>query len=142
MYGFNGKFKKGDKVLFNRNNYAEGYYNGDLGIIKEINEDKMTVAVRDKEIEVLRELWEDVSLAYAMTIHKAQGSEFDNVLIVMTQEYPGMLTRNLLYTALTRAKKNVCIFSEKDAIEKAILNDKRLQRNTLLKTYIEREEAK
>lgn len=135
------RFKVCDKIIMTKNNYEEGYLNGDIGIIKEIKDNSIVILLGDGNmIEIKRENFEDVSPAYAMTVHKSQGSEFDTVIVVLAEEPSCMLQKNLLYTAITRAKQEVFIISQKDAYEKAVKNIKRIERNTALKEKIEREE--
>lgn len=120
-YG-NVTFHLGDKVIFNSNNYELDYYNGDIGTISYINlaEKKIVVSCIRKTIEIATDMLEDLSLAYAITIHKSQGSEFKNVYVVLSSESRGMNTNNLLYTAITRAKENVAIFVDSpELLEKA-----------------------
>ena len=80
---------------------------------------------------------EHVDLAYALTVHKSQGSEFENVIIVLPKDQPGMLTRNLIYTAVTRAKKKVWIIEEAGALQQACLTDNSGYRKTMLGHYME-----
>lgn len=109
-----------DKIILLNNNYQEGYYNGDLGTVIGIHEDGITVSVMGKAIRLTYELMGDLTLAYAMTIHKSQGSEYANVIISLPFQPSPMLKRNLLYTAVTRAKKQVIIVSENGAVQKSI----------------------
>ena len=134
------EFRQGDKVLMNTNNAAEGYYNGDVGIIKAITPDEMEIEIRGERIRILREMWEDVELAYATTIHKSQGSEYETVVIVLPAEYPGMLARNLIYTAVTRARERVYIVYEEDALQKAVRTYKASDRQTMLAEFIKNDE--
>lgn len=122
-----------------RNNYADGYLNGDIGIIREIQDDSYIVALGDgKDIEVKRSNWDDIAPAYALTVHKSQGSEFSAVVVVLPEEPWNMLQRNLLYTAITRAKKEIFIVSQNDAYAKAVRNTKITKRRTTLKEKLER----
>ena len=137
-YGYR-KYRVNDKVILTRNNLECGYYNGDIGIIKYINDDSLVITIKDEDIELKRENFDDVSLAYAITVHRSQGSEFKNVIISLPKEPRSMLVRNLFYTAVTRAKKQVHIFSEginDGAIKTAILTDKTDERNTKLSSLI------
>ena len=110
----------GERVIFGRNNYSKGYYNGDLGYITEIRKNGFTVKVGTDLIVVEGESLKDVSLAYAITIHKAQGSENDIIVIVLTDDYMNMLNRNLLFTAVTRAKKQVKIIYVNSALYNSV----------------------
>ena len=74
-----------------------------------------------------------MELAYAITVHKAQGSEYDNVAIVLPEYYPSLLEKSLFYTAITRGKKNVTVYMKNnEVLNQTILNDKRKNRKTLL----------
>lgn len=115
-------YKTGDKVMFLVNNYDLEYFNGDIGMIEEITEKEVIVSTADKLIELPLDKLEDISLAYTITIHKSQGSEFPIVLIALPKT--NMLNRNLLFTAITRASQKVYIFSEDDALELALSNRK------------------
>lgn len=130
----------GDKVILLNNNYEADYFNGDIGTITEINEDYITILSDDiydfdtgakKEIEVENSNLHDVALSYAITIHKSQGGEYDEVIIVLTKSAYKMANRNLLYTAVTRAKKKVTIITQNDLLEQAILQ-KSPERNSNL----------
>lgn len=125
-------YRIGDKILMLNNNYAEGYFNGDLGTVESISDDAMTVCLLDKHIKLSNDLMEDVSLAYAMSIHKSQGSEFRNVIVALPYQPTSMLKRNLLYTAITRAKKTVTIISENGAVAKSIVTAETGKRKTRL----------
>lgn len=125
-------YRVGDKILMLNNNYTDGYFNGDLGTVESISDDEMTVCLLDKHIKLSNELMEDVSLAYAMSIHKSQGSEFKNVIVALPYQPTSMLKRNLLYTAITRAKKTVTIVSEYGAVAKSIVTAETGKRKTRL----------
>lgn len=129
VYG-NTEFKKNDKIIMTQNNYKANYYNGDIGIIKDIDDKGMLLDINGEEIELERKNFEDISLAYAITIHKSQGSEFPVVVIVLPKHPTNMLQRNLIFTAVTRAKEKVIIIAEDDALATAILKTNITQRNT------------
>nr|HQH11198.1 ATP-binding domain-containing protein [Candidatus Sumerlaeota bacterium] len=129
----------GDKVMQLRNNYDKDVYNGDVGIVVGFDREFQTLRVRfegrviDYEFSEL----EDLTLAYAITVHKAQGSEYPAVVIpVMTQHYI-MLQRNLLYTAVTRGKKLVCLIGTKKALAIAVRNAKHAERNSALAEWMQ-----
>ena len=126
----------GDKIIINKNNYEIGVFNGDLGFVKHMLEDGIEVEINGEDFVIPFADLDILSLAYAITIHKSQGSEFENVIIVLSDEAPNMLQRNLLYTAITRAKKNVIILSKKGSFEKAVKNNEILERNSLLYSRI------
>lgn len=125
-------FRIHDKILMTRNNYDKDYYNGDIGTIVDIEDDNLLVNIRGEEKTLGKDCLEDIKLSYGMTIHKSQGSEFQNVIVVMPQNPSNMLVRNLFYTAITRAKKRVFIIDENDAVKKAIVTDKSRDRRTFL----------
>ena len=126
-------FRLGDKVMQVRNNYnlvwelrgrfgipietGEGVFNGDIGIIREINalRETMTVDFDGRSVEYRFKDCEDLDLAYAITIHKSQGSEYPAVVIPMYQGPQLLMNRNLLYTAVTRAKRCVCLVGDPGA---------------------------
>lgn len=136
-YG-NKLFRLGDKVIMTRNNYSAGYYNGDIGIIKAINRKEIVVETADRTLNVGIFNLQDMLLAYAITIHKSQGSEFKNAIVVLPKDPFNMLQRNLLYTAVTRAKKTVHVLSEGDATDCAISRVYKGTRNTLLSSRLTR----
>lgn len=128
----NTSFKIGDKVMTIKNNYEAGYFNGDIGVIKDIDFEHITIDINGEEIAVDIKNAKDIILAYAITTHKSQGSEFDTVVVVLPETPRNMLQRNLLYTAITRAKKELIIISVKDALNTAIKEIKISQRKTML----------
>jgi exodeoxyribonuclease V alpha subunit len=117
------KYRIGDKVMQLRNNYEKMVFNGDIGKVLEIDRSAGTVTVRfDFEVDYDRSELDEITLAYAITVHKSQGSEFPCVVMpVLTQHYI-MLYRNLLYTAITRAKKLVVLVGTKRAVGLAVRN--------------------
>ncbi len=129
------KFRLHDKVMQIRNNYDKDVFNGDIGRITRIERESMEVRVSFDGREVCygsAEL-DEIVLAYAVSVHKAQGSEYPAVVIpVMTQHYI-LLQRNLLYTAVTRGEKLVVLVGTKKALNIAVKNDKTQKRYTLLK---------
>jgi len=128
------RLQVGDKVMQIRNNYDKEVFNGDLGIVSSIESGEENVEVDFEGKRVLYETADlnEVVLAYAITVHKSQGSEFPCVIIpVHTTHYP-LLQRNLIYTAVTRGKNLVIIVGSKKAIHIAIQNNRVLLRYTLL----------
>lgn len=135
------RFSLHDKVMQIRNNYEKKVYNGDMGRIAQIDPHHKTVTIRfdnrlvDYDFEALNE----VVLAYAVTVHKAQGSEYPAVIIPVTTQHYLLLQRNLIYTAITRAKKLVVLVGTRRALAMAVKNNKTQQRYTSLakrlKTY-------
>lgn len=129
------KFKVNDKVMQIQNNYDKDIYNGDIGTISSIDFKNKTISVLfdSRKIKYKLEELDELNLAYAMTIHKSQGSEFPIVVLPLTSSYGIMLQKNLLYTAVTRAKQVLVIVGEKEAISLAISNNQSQKRNTKLK---------
>lgn len=117
-------FGVGDKVMVTENDYDKEVFNGDLGFIEEINEEDQFIEVNidNRLIEFEFSELDILSLAYATTIHKSQGSEYPAVVIPIAMQHFMMLKRNLLYTGVTRGKKMVVIVGEKKAIQLAIQN--------------------
>lgn len=135
-------FRPKDRVIMMNNNYMLDYYNGDIGHILEVDQRSMKIRLEDHEVILLKELYKDVDLAYACTIHKSQGSEYDYVLIVLQEEAMGMLDQNLLYTAVTRGRKKVVILYENDTISRAVTTHQRRKRNSSLADRIDDEMKK
>lgn len=131
---FGVAYRVKDKVMQIRNNYDKLVFNGDIGIISEIDPENNEIVVKfdDRLVPYEAEELDELVLAYATTIHKSQGSEFPYVIIpIMTSHYI-MLQRNLLYTGVTRAKKGLVIVGERKAIYIAVMNNKIVERNTRL----------
>jgi exodeoxyribonuclease V alpha subunit len=128
-------FKVGDKVLQTRNNYDKDVYNGDIGRIKTIDRELQELKI-DYDGKIVSYDYTDLDeivLAYAISVHKSQGSEYPVVIIpVLTQHYL-LLQRNLLYTGITRGKKLVMLIGTKKALSIAVRNNKQQQRYTLLR---------
>lgn len=127
-------FRVGDKVMQVRNNYDLEVYNGDIGRVAAIDEEEQVVRVTIDGREVVYELsmLDELVLAYACSIHKSQGSEYPCVVIPLHSQHYMMLERNLLYTALTRAKRLAILVGERKALATAINNRKVRTRFTRL----------
>jgi exodeoxyribonuclease V alpha subunit len=125
-------FKKGDKIIQLKNDYDKDVFNGDIGNIGKINtiNNSLTIRLFDREIEYTSKEFNDISLAYSISIHKSQGSEYDFVIIPIIKKQGIMLQRNLIYTAITRAKKMVIFIGEREALEIAVRNNTPLERNS------------
>lgn len=119
-----------DKVIFGRNNYDKDYYNGDIGYITEILKNGFMVEVNGETKRITGECLKDISLAYAITIHKSQGSEADKIVIILPDTYAHMLNRNMLFTAVTRAKKCVEIVYVNSALSDSVHTIRTDKRNT------------
>jgi exodeoxyribonuclease V alpha subunit len=125
----------GDKVMQLRNNYDKGVFNGDLGRIAAIDREEGSIKVDfyDKRVEYESDEIDEISLAYATSIHKSQGSEYPAVVIPLHTSHYLMLHRSILYTAVTRGKKLVVLVGSKKALAMAIRNVRLDKRNTGLK---------
>jgi exodeoxyribonuclease V alpha subunit len=131
-------FKVGDRVMQIRNNYDKLVFNGDIGSIETIDLEEKILHVRyfERPVEYDFSELDELVLAYAITIHKSQGSEYDAIIIPIFMQHFMLLQRNLIYTAITRAKK-LCIFiGEPKAIGMAINNTKGLERQTFLPAFL------
>jgi exodeoxyribonuclease V alpha subunit len=129
---FGQTFRVRDKVIQTENNYDKEVFNGDIGIITKIDPVEREVHVRYDAREVSYEFGEldEISLAYAITIHKSQGSEFSAVVIPIATQQFLMLQRNLIYTGITRGKKLVVLIGQKKALGMAIRNNQSARRFT------------
>lgn len=129
-------FRVGDRVMQQKNNYDKDIYNGDSGVVTKIYKDEdgihTVIDFFGREVEFIDDEVKSLTLAYAITIHKSQGSQFDTVIIPLTTSHYIMLKRNLIYTAVTRAKKKVIIIGQKKAIAIAIKTLDSSKRNTSL----------
>jgi exodeoxyribonuclease V alpha subunit len=127
-----GALRLGDKVMQTRNNYGKGVFNGDIGYI--VGADSGIAVVRYPDGDVLYEKAEidELVLAYAMSVHKSQGSEYPAVVMPLVAGHYIMLQRNLLYTAVTRAKQRVILLGTKAALNTALANDRTRRRYSLL----------
>jgi exodeoxyribonuclease V alpha subunit len=109
-----------------------GVFNGDIGVIEEINisAERVTVLFDDRRAYYDFSMLDELELAYAITVHKSQGSEYPIVVIPLYKYSPRLLTRNLLYTALTRAQKMVVLVGEEEVSRRMIENNRRTKRYT------------
>ena len=132
--GLYHQFKAGDRVMHVKNNYQKEIFNGDTGVI--INADpanrEVTVDFDGRMISYVAEEIEELSLGYAITVHKSQGSEYPAIIMPLTTKHYIMLQRNLVYTAVTRAKKIVVMVGTRKALSVALKNDRPQQRLTSL----------
>ncbi len=126
------KFYPGDRVIMMRNNYDAGYFNGNIGHVRSVDNGGMVVTIGEEDIIIGREILGDVELSYACTVHKSQGSEYPYVVIVLPKEYEFACNRSLLYTAITRAKRGVIIISEEGTLITAIQRKNQGTRSTML----------
>lgn len=128
------QYRLNDKVMQIRNDYEKEVFNGDIGTITKVDMEERELTVLFETREVVYDVTEldELMLAYAVTIHKSQGSEYPIVVMPFTMSHFVMLQRNLLYTGVTRAKKILVLVGEKKAIYYAIRNETTTRRNTCL----------
>ena len=131
-------FKQGDKVVFTKNNYETGYCNGDIGFIETV---QMPLRIKkqgeEKVIEINRDDAVDMEHADAITIHKSQGSEYDKVYILLPESPASLLTRNMVNTAISRARKEVILIIINDALKTAASNKYKRNRVTRLQNRLQ-----
>lgn len=129
-------YRKGDRVMQTKNNYAKWVFNGSMGVIESVTDNLVYVKFDDDERNPLiysRDELSELDLAYATTIHKSQGSEYDIVIVTLMEADSIMLRRNLLYTAVTRAKKVCIIVGQKNAMDCTLSIWAQEKRYTMLK---------
>lgn len=146
-------FREGDKVLQTRNNYdiewdksgekGVGVFNGDIGIIREIDHPgaTMTIEFDERVCTYTFDMANELELAYAITVHKSQGSEYDAVVLPILGGYDKLYYRNLLYTAVTRAKKLLVLVGSRNRIQYMVENNLRTLRYTGLKFFLQNDGA-
>jgi len=122
---FGWRFQTGDKVIQTENDYDKEVFNGDIGIVERIDPVEHEVTIRFEQL-VKYDFGEldEVALAYAITIHKSQGSEFPAVVIPLATQHYMLLQRNLIYTGITRGKHLVVVIGQKKALGIAVHNDR------------------
>jgi exodeoxyribonuclease V alpha subunit len=132
-------FRKDDKVIQLINDNENGVYNGDIGIITSVktNPKEITIDFDGTIVNYKSDAFINFKHAYATTVHKAQGCEFDIVIILVSRYYHKMLYRKLIYTGITRAKEKLIIIGEPTSFEKAVLNTNEYVRKTSLKSFLE-----
>ena len=143
--------REGDKVMQVKNNYninwvkdngevGDGIFNGDIGILSEINVSSHTVKVKfdDRVAMYDQDSLVDLELAYACTVHKSQGNEFEAVVMPISNFPPQLMYRNLLYTAVTRAKKMLILVGDNNSLKKMVDNNRRILRFSGLKEFLQR----
>ena len=136
----NSVLKTGDKVMQLVNDYDKGVFNGDLGTIMGYNKETGEATIRFEDSDVLYSLedLDEIEPAYAVTIHKSQGSEYPVVILTLGPSDRGMLQRNLLYTALTRARRLLVIVGSRDAVSQCVQNNRQSRRNSALTQKIKK----
>ena len=131
-----GSSGTGDRVIHRRNNYDLGVFNGDIGEISSIDNEELTCVVRffpeGREVLYQKEDIVELDLAYAITIHKSQGSEFQVVIMPILSQHFKMLYRNLIYTGLTRARRLAVFVGTRKALAMAVRQQDTTRRQTAL----------
>jgi exodeoxyribonuclease V alpha subunit len=127
---FGWRFQVRDKVIQTENDYKKEVFNGDIGTIEKIDQVEQELSIRFDDRLVTYDFGEldEVSLAYAVTIHKSQGSEFPAVVIPIAMQHYMLLQRNLIYTGITRAKRLLVVVGQKKALGLAVRNDQSRKR--------------
>ncbi|MBE6096711.1 SF1B family DNA helicase RecD2 [Schwartzia succinivorans] len=126
-------YRVGDKVMQIKNNYQKNVFNGDVGFITEITPELVTVRFGDElETDYEKSEMQELAPAYAVSVHKSQGSEYPVIILPLVPGHHIMLQRNLLYTAVTRAKERVVLVGSRAALRTAVENDRTRRRYTLL----------
>ena len=125
-------FRIGDKVMHIRNNYQKNVFNGDIGFIRAITKDSVSVEYLDRYVNYAKSELNELTLSYASSVHKSQGSEYKVVIMPLSTSHYIMLQRNLLYTAITRAKEKVILLGSKKALTTAVQSNRTQKRYTLL----------
>lgn len=146
-------FRVGDRVMQIKNNYdimwkktegfgvGTGVFNGDVGKVTEIDpgEETMTVVFDDRQVEYTFDLLGQLELAYAMTVHKSQGSEYRAVILSVSQANPYLLTRSILYTAVTRARELLILVGDPGVVQQMVENNRQSRRYSGLKLRLEKD---
>lgn len=136
-------FRNGDKVLHLVNDAELNVFNGDIGYITELmpakytdsKQDEITIQFEGNDVSYPRNEWHKITLAYAMSIHKSQGSEFQVVILPITRQSGRMLQRNLIYTAITRSKSKLVMLGELAAFDYAVKNEGASRKTYLVERF-------
>jgi exodeoxyribonuclease V alpha subunit len=133
-------FRLRDKVMQIRNNYEKEVFNGDIGRLTSIDQESQQVTVTFDGIPVPYDFSEldELALAYAISVHKSQGSEYEAIVIPILSQHYVLLQRNLIYTAVTRGKKLVVMVGSKEALAIGVRNDRIMRRHTYLAERLKR----
>ncbi|MCL2102089.1 MAG: ATP-dependent RecD-like DNA helicase, partial [Fibromonadales bacterium] len=140
-YGFEYRgmrWQIGDPIMQLKNNYDKDIFNGDLGRITKVmpSAKKIEANFDGKAISIEGDEFEHLTLAYACTVHKSQGSEYKSVAVLLDYSHSIMLQRNLLYTAVTRAKENIWVLASQGSLETAVRNNRERHRWTALREFV------
>lgn len=133
-----GRFRDGDKVIITNNDRDRNCSNGDIGVLRIISDNEKKPLFYVESPDGRRPSWDhimdlqNIALAYALTVHKSQGSEWDTVLMALTDSFNNMMYRNLIYTAVSRARRKVILYGSKTALSTAIQRPSRERRSQLV----------
>jgi exodeoxyribonuclease V alpha subunit len=125
-------WREGDRVIHTRNDYEREVFNGDMGRVVSVTDEGLRVTFPEREVEYGRDSLSDLQPAFAVTVHRSQGSEYPAVVIPLVPQHHMMLQRNLLYTAVTRARRLVVLVGSRRAIRTAIANAEQSLRRSAL----------
>lgn len=130
VQGFTENFRPGDKVMVVKNDYKKEVFNGDIGLVHRIDPVELGIEVRfeNRDLFFRFDELDQLTLAYAISVHKSQGSEYRAVIVVVASEHLPMAQRHLIYTAVTRGKEHVFLVAEPSALQAAILSDESSRR--------------
>ena len=133
------KLKEGDKVMQLKNNYEKEVFNGEHGIVEKYDPGTghLSINYEGNMMEYSRDEFDEITLSYVISIHKSQGSEYDYLILILSPAQSMMLNRELLYTAVTRAKKKLFIISDRETMRNAVGKSTPAQRKTLLRKRLE-----
>ncbi len=128
------RFRVGDKVMQLRNNYDKGVFNGDIGRVARVRREdgELDIDFDGESVAYADEALDQITLAYAISVHKSQGSEFRAVVLILAKSHWVMLQRNLLYTGITRAREHLALVGHWAAVRRSVENNPVVARNTLL----------
>jgi len=124
LFGFEHNFRVGDKVMVTKNDYKKEVFNGDIGFIQQIHYDSrnLEVAFDEKRLRFDFDELDKLTLAYAISIHKSQGSEYRVVIVIVSQRHLPFVDRNLIYTAVTRGQEQVFLLADPQALQTALVS--------------------
>ena len=130
-------YRTGDKIIQVRNDYDLEVFNGEVGVIYAVSSSALSIRFADREVRLPFDELDSIMPAYAITVHKSQGSEYEAVIIPFVGGYGNMLQRNLLYTAITRARRKVLLVGSRRAVEQAVSMTDTEERYTLFKERLQ-----
>jgi exodeoxyribonuclease V alpha subunit len=134
------RFRVGDRVIQLKNDYQRGVFNGEIGRVDSVSEDGRDLLVQfDTLVPLAAGEWDQIALAYAITVHKAQGSEYEWVVMPLSTQHAILLDRPLFYTAITRAKKGVILVGSRRALALALRAGRTRERRTTLAARLRQE---